>query len=376
MEENALENALTQIQAWFVNGEFEKVKQGCEEIIKIAPNNSIAQDLLQKAQEGLGQTTEPETPAPAPPIPEPMPTTEPVPTPEPTAPPIEPVKPPMPPVEPVTPIETPIEDPFGGSMPAPVADEPPMPETVTPTEESFTPEPVEEEHHRQHSLIVNVIILLLLIGIGIGGVYTYQAIFNNDNADDTTTSPIQDVLDEEADEETIDEEIVNEEEIDDEIIEEETDEEEIVNPDAESRNNQRLADLTKIEESLLQYYSEHKQYPSVEEIKSVLIDEDLLESLPVAPLENEAYFYAVYDTDLGPSQDYVLSGYFENEDGTSAPWSTGGNVLTYTDYNDLAQENVTILTDDLTEKEYLNFQEEVETSEDEETEERVRVPRS
>src|SRR3989338_5803773 len=54
-----LENALKQIQNWFVSGDFEKVKQGCEEILKIAPNNSIAQDLLAKTKGATGNETIP-----------------------------------------------------------------------------------------------------------------------------------------------------------------------------------------------------------------------------------------------------------------------------------------------------------------------------
>jgi len=373
MEENALENALKQIQTWFVNGEFAKVKQGCEEILQLSPDNSIAQDLLKKANEGLGAAEEP-TFEPTPPPPDNQaPNLEatgrdetPEVAPEPET------------LEPIIPSEPTI---------TPEA-EPPLPETVI-SEEPTPTEPVAEEPAHPHSIIINVVILLVLVAFGIGGVYAYQAFFKNDDdlevsLDETDEKPIEEVIEEEV--LTEEEVVIDEELVEEEIVLEEEVAAEIKN-DAETRNTQRLTDLSEVEEALIQYYENHKQYPSVEEILTVLIDEELLEELPSAPLENKAYVYAVYDTDLGPGQAYILSAEFENEDGSFSPWSTGENILTYTDYNDVTQENVTILTTDMTEEEYLTHaaeaevevevEVEVETEVEEvETEERVRVPRS
>ncbi len=384
-DQSTLENALKQIQAWFVNGEFEKVKRGCTEILQISPDNSIAQDLLQKAEEALGGTGESSAPT----------QTEEAPTPKRG---INPSAIPTAATEQVLPSGDSLEIPAMAEMeaesepipepqPEPVA-EPPMPEQVTAetagTEEAIpmpaAEEPHEEEHHRTHSLIVNIGILVALIVLGIVGVYAYQAV-KGGGEDNATPDPI--IEEDIAEDEIIEDDgkgETDEEEIVEEIIEEEILE---ADPDAEKRNNQRLTDLTSVENALIYYYDAHKQYPTTAEINTFLIDEGFIESIPVAPQVGEVYFYAVYDTDLGPAQTYILSGIFENEDGTLSPWSTGASALEYPEFQDVSLEEVTILSETLTEEEYLEAAIEIEVEieeveievEEEETEERVRVPR-
>lgn len=336
MEENtnALENALKQIQAWFVNGEFEKVKQGCEEILQLSPNNSIAQDLLQKSKEAhstIGQAVH------APEIP---PLTETFTEPEPPMPlTIPEPEPPMP--EPVI-----IPEPNGQAIPMPAASE----------------EPNIEEHSRPHSLIVNLVILGVLIILGIVGVYAYQAIKGTPEENTTTVTP------------PTEETVVN----DNTDGKGETTEDNTDSINAEERNNQRLLDLTSVENALIYYYDAHKKYPLASEINIFLIDEGFIEAMPVPPTDNETYFYAVYDTDLGPAQAYILSGNFENEDGTFAPWSTGASSLNYPDYQDITLDNVTILSETITEETIVPSEEPVTPTEEitvPATEERVRVPR-
>ncbi len=362
MEENALESALKQIQAWFVNGEFEKAKQGCEEVLTASPDNSIAQDLLQKANEALGNAGE--EPTPEPPMPEPV--AEPIPEPPPAPGPPPPPRPPL-----GFPPQKEISEPTEGGIPEDLLQpepEAPLPEQIvqepSPTDTAETPAAPEEEHHKSHSLIVNIAILVGLIVVGIALVYGYQAMSGGkDEAADV-------------EETVIEEEMIEEEElVEDEIVEEEvTEEEEIFEEELVEEDNgdtQRMADLSQLGAALLNHYDEHKQYPSIDEVNTVL------ETLPVGP-DGELYFYAVYDNDLGPNQVYLLSTELANGE----VWSTGGNALEYTDFRDLEQDHVTVLHESMTEAEYLEAMAEAEETEEvveDETEEeesdRERVPR-
>ena len=348
-----LENALKQIQNWFVSGDFAKVKQGCEEVLKAAPNNSIAQDLLKKAGEALATLPEP----PMPPMPEPVE----APTPEPVA---EPAPLPGPTTEttdelpdapgtmpayefsadgpaasPVPPMPEPVEAP----MPEPVAVPPmPMPEAPIPEpiphEEASEIEPIPEEHHKGKSLIVNLIILLVVIALGVGGVYGYHTFFGDDAEDtpsnQTETTPQETEIEEDG-------KPGNQEDV---ITEKEEEEEEEAKDTPETRNEQRKNDLTKIETALSQYYNDFREYPLPSEIQTILVDKGYLAELPAPPTTEEQYVYAVYGTPLGPLQVFILSAEFEEDEGVSI-WSLGGNEKEYTDFRDLTKENVVALNE-------------------------------
>lgn len=372
MEENTpassssspLENALRQIQGWFVSGDFVKVKQGCEEILKIAPNNSIAQDLLKKAEEALAKmqtspagSTPPNVAASAA-TPPPMT----IPTP-----PLAATAPELHGTENTIPLAGgPTPDPYDLGIPMmnQESSKMPIPDTLhTPVDE--------DDHHKTHSLIVNLVILLAILCLGIGGIYAYKTFFGKEEAPENQ-SP---VTNEEAEE--------TEQPLEEEIPEE-TSEEPETEPEtnseaeeAEQRNEQRLTDLTEIEAGLIEFYDQYKRYPDAEEVNTILIENDFLETMPAAPLEGEVYMYAVYDTNLGPAQTYVLSAEFENEDGTKEIWSTGGNTIEYTDFRDLSQTNVTVVHPTLTEEEYLETDSESpEEIPEEEEEPKPRVPRT
>ncbi|MFA5843043.1 MAG: hypothetical protein WC882_05270 [Candidatus Gracilibacteria bacterium] len=308
---NPIEGALKQIQNWFVSGDFEKVKQGCEEILHVAPNNSIAQDLLKKADEKLGKTTE-------------MSTSEPSPIPS---------------------HEMPIES-IPGMPPDDIDDDLiSSPTGAVPPEEMQDLEDLEKKN--PSTLFINLLILAGLFILGIGLVYGYETFIKDSDqpvVENTTT-------DESTDESTIDETIIDQT-TPDEIITDETPPTETENT-ATTRNEKRLIDLETIEKALIEYYDANKQYPTADTINTVLVEQGFLSELPL-PLKKDIYTYAVYENTLGPNQDYILSAPFENDDKTIGSWTTGGNRFEHADYNDLSQPNVTILDPTMTEEEYLN----------------------
>ncbi len=291
-----LETALRQIQTWFVNGDFEKVKQGCREVLSIAPNNSIAQDLLNRASQSelsLSPT----------PVPEPTPPSE------------------------------------------PILEEPPMPEMISkldltpPSSEPPTPAiSPHDEHdlHHTHSLAINIAILVGIVVVGILGIYGYNAFLKGDDE----TPPVQE---ENAEEQPVDE---------DETVIVPEEPSETPAPDLttwQGRNEQRSEDLSKLEQALILYFDEFKKYPNTDEISTVLA------ALPTPPNDGEAYVYAVYGNDIGADQVFVLSAEFEQENGEKTVWSTGGSPNEYPDYRDVAAPHVTIIHPNMTELDYLEF---------------------
>lgn len=338
---NPIEGALKQIQSWFVSGDFEKVKQGCEEILHVSPHNSIAQDLLAKANEKLGKTTK---------MPNLIPTPEP--SPIPTASYNEP--------NPVLSHEMPTES-IPGMIPSNDVDDDIIasPTGAIPPEEMQDLEEGQKEK-KPRTLFINLGILAGLFILGIGLVYGYNAFFKDSDqpvVEDTT--PDESMTEEIVTDESTPDETVIDETVPDEVTTDETTPDEVI-PDETStddtasiRNEKRLADLETIEKALLEYYDTNKQYPSADTVNTVLVEQGFLTELP-APLEGDVYTYAVYENTLGPNQDYILSAPFENDNGTIGDWTTGGNRFDHADYNDVSQSNVTLLHPTMTEEEYLN----------------------
>jgi len=306
---NPIEGALKQIQSWFVSGDFEKVKQGCEEILHVSPHNSIAQDLLVKAEEKLGKNTT-------------TPTFEPSPIPS---------------------HEMPTEAIPGMASSSNDIDD----DLIASPTGAIPPEEMEDieiqEEKKPHTLFINLGILAGLFVLGIGLVYGYNAFFKEESTTDDS------VTDETVTDETTPDETVTDETTPDETV---TDETSTIDT-ASTRNEKRLANLEAIEKALIEYYDTNKQYPTADTVNTVLVEQEFLTELPT-PLEGDVYTYAVYENTLGPNQDYILSAPFENDDKTIGTWTTGGNRFEHTDYNNLSQLNVTILHPTMTEEEYLN----------------------
>lgn len=338
--QSPLESALKQLQTWFVEGQFEKVKQGCQEVLQAAPHNSIAQDLFKKAEEGMSKTAT-ETDIDTAPAQSPKLMNE----------------PPGVPAE-----EHSLPPPFPESQPTkklkPLVSEPEL-ET-------------EPEIHHGKSIAINIAILIAIILIGIAGVYAYDTFFRNTNTNENSRETTE--------EETLlneTEEITNTEEIEEsqEFEENEKDAETTTIAEESSidtRNEERLSELTQIETALIKYYESNKRYPEASEVGSALLNGGFLEEIPVGPLENEVYLYAVFDNELGENQVYILTAVFENPDGSTSEWTTGGSIQEFPDYNNIEFENVTILHPTLNEADYLDFNQNL-APENTETE---RVPRS
>ena len=330
IDSNALENALKQIQTWFVNGEFEKVIKGCQEILNAAPSNSIAQDLLKKAQESIkAPVWSDDIPTPAAIEPEAA----------------------FIPTQPMPELVMPIE---------PIA-EPPMPESITPIEMPASSDSV-PEHHKVHSMIVNLGILIGIVGVGFGMVWAYHAFFGNDTPSASIT-PQDNVQTEPSD--TLEPDGKP-------GIEDNTEEPTVVENNLDTldtmdtRNAKRSNDLSLIENALIKYYETSKQYPDADTLKEQLAN-GILEALPMPPTKDEAYMYAVYSTSLGPNQVYILSGEFEEPDGSKTIWSPGENAKDYADYRDDTKPNVIAI---------VNTEEETEEEIEPTTPTPVRVPRT
>lgn len=290
IKNDQLANALKQIQGWFVNGEFDKVKRGCEEVLTIAPTNSIAQDLKKRAEEALAPSAPAAQPSPTTPPPPPPP------TPMPGANPLEVAMPPMP--EPM-----------------------PMPMPIITTEETKP---------RWHSLAINLGILLGIVVLGIGGVFTYHALFK----DTPTPEVVETVPTPEAEPEETDGKPGTEEETPS------------TEPEAATRNTERSQELGNIESALIRYYNVNKKYPQSSEVENELLASGFLTEIPTPPTAKETYVYAVYDTQLGPQQVFVLSAEFEEEDGTVNFWTLGGTMEAFPDYRDTSKPHVKVLTAD------------------------------
>ncbi len=396
---NALENALKQIQAWFVNGEFDKVIQGCNEILKSVPNNSIAQDLLKKAEESKNPPPPPPPPTPAPastpdptpapaeeiptppaqnpepipaPIPEPpapaaapLPTAEPSALPGPPPPPGAPIPTPLPAAEPDAlpgpppppgaPIPAPLPTAEPGALPGPPP--PPGAPLPMPTPDMPIPAPLPmpagnvpipmpassvPEHHKKHSLIVNMAILAGIILIGFALVWGYHTFLGDDTTEETPAitddngTATDDII--EPDGKPGPAEDISDDETEEEITEETT------ASTLEERNAQRNDDLSTLESALIQYYDEYKEYPEADMLDDSLVSYELIDAIPVPPNPGESYIYAVYSTPVGANQSFILSGEFEEDNGESTLWSTGENIEEHPDYRDETQPNVIAIT--------------------------------
>ncbi|HCW32800.1 MAG: hypothetical protein UT55_C0061G0008 [Candidatus Peregrinibacteria bacterium GW2011_GWE2_39_6] len=363
-ESSALENALKQIQNWFVSGDFEKVKQGCSEVLHIAPNNSIAQDLLKKAEEALVMSTSTATEAtPAIPI---MPAAAPISEPITTGSELSHQ-------EQITPKSDQLISDQPKQIPTTSYDLGIPPDSVNPISSVAIPMPEAESHHKLHSFLVNLIIIGGIVLVGVGGVFGYQALFgkntdnitnNQDNTPDQVAQNNQKPTDSSQTQETP-------------AIDKTPNSIDIEATEMETRNNQRLSDLTTIEEALIQYYEKNQSYPSADEASTVMIEEDFLSQMPTPPNDNEVYFYAVYNNEIGDNQIYILSAYFEDENEATEIWSTGGSTNDFTDFTDVSKDNVTIISPNMTEDDYLkSLNPSTDTPTNQPTETGGRVPRS
>ncbi|EKD48058.1 MAG: hypothetical protein ACD_65C00139G0002 [uncultured bacterium] len=181
---------------------------------------------------------------------------------------------------------------------------PKLEETIISTETPIAKKP-------SHGILLNLIAIILIAAIIGGGVFIYFKIFGNKIE---KTAPEKEPVTEEQPKEEVSE--------------------------TEIRNNQRLADLQIIEESVEKYFEENSSYPDTNELVALLGDE-----MPYDPMDGQtdsagnvfAYSYAGYETE------YILAGLFEEETENTI-LTTGASVNDHPDYRDEASENVIFIT--------------------------------
>ena len=314
MEDNqqpqiSVTQALNQIQSWLNAGEFDKVIQGCGEILELEPGNQRALSLMKQAEEKRHATPEPK-PTPEPefskltdePEPEPEPTPEPEPEPEPepkpefTPPPVTPEKPFSP--DRVEPEEDPLEK----------------------LQAESKPEMFEKPSHsgEKRKLFLAMLIPAVLVVIVGGSVIWYLA--NEDR---------EDIIDE----------IVETEERDTTYLED---------------NEERVEDLTLMAKALEVYEAEEGEFPEPKDIESVLLDSAYFDEIPVDARQDDfdkagkvmGYTYAVYDTIAGENTAYIISALFEDSRGFGYAWTRGASTKNYEDYRDTDEDHVTFVGGD------------------------------
>lgn len=117
------------------------------------------------------------------------------------------------------------------------------------------------------------------------------------------------------------------------------------------RNQQRLADLTELENAVKEAYKRDHTYPVAATLEETLTNGGFIEKIPEDPRAGEKdvngtifhYMYAVYDNVKGDRQEYILSGIFEENTGENIVWTLGGNTTDHTDYRDDSLPNVAVV---------------------------------
>ena len=271
MDENtsiSITQALNHIQSWINAGEYEKVVQGCMEILEIEPGNQRALALMKIAEEkradGLTSPVEPQA----------------------------------------------VEDPLSHL------------EVETPQAEPNQPFERESETLDKRKLFMAMLIPAVLVVFLGGGLIWFLT--NRDR------------------EETIADNISNN----------------ISNLPTDTSyledNEDRVQDLTQMGKIIENYKIANGEYPTVDEIESILVKSDDLNKVPTDPKQGEVdeegkafgYVYAVYDSSFGKErQYYILSALFEDSEGVGSSWNVGESTKNYDDYRDVGENNVTFIGD-------------------------------
>lgn len=111
------------------------------------------------------------------------------------------------------------------------------------------------------------------------------------------------------------------------------------------RNEQRLTDLTNVQNALKEAYKRDHAYPTAETVNDTLENGGFIDDIPHDPLNTDtfSYMYAVYDNVKGERQEYILSGIFEENNGENIVWTLGAKATEHTDYRDDTLDHVTAL---------------------------------
>lgn len=289
--EISIAQALNHVQSWLNAGEYDKVIQGCQEILQIEPGNARATALMKLAEERRMAQVKNE------PMPEgePMREAEPMPDPKP---------------EPA-----PAKDPLASLQ----VEEAPMHPAASNFELPPEEEP-DEDHFEKRKLFLAMLIPAVLVVLIGGAAIWWMA--NRDRENE-----IQD-------------NITNEDPAEDQSYLEE--------------NDQRIDELQKMVKIIEAYKIENGEYPSLTKIESVLAKSDEFNKIPSDPRQGEidkagqafGYIYAVYAGVGGENSVYILSALFEDDKGFGTAWAQGAPIKNYPDFRDYSEDNVTFIGGD------------------------------
>lgn len=286
--EISIAQALNHVQSWLNAGEYDKVIQGCQEILQIEPGNARATALMKLAEERRMADVKGE----------PMPESAPMPEPEPT---------PAPQTEPA-------KDPLASLQVEEAPTHKSMHDFELPPEEDEDEDPFEKRKLFLAMLIPAV--LVVLIG---GGAIWWLAIRDREEE-------IDEIINDEPEED------VNYLEENDQRVE---DIQKMVSVIEEYHaENGEYPSLTKVE-AVLAKSDEFTKIPS--DPRQGEIDK---------AGQAFGYIYAVYEGIGGENSVYILSALFEDDQGFGTPWAQGAPIKNYPDFRDYEEDNVTFIGGD------------------------------
>lgn len=285
MDQNpiSITQALNHIQSWLNAGEYDKVIQGCTEILEMEPTNTRALALMKLAEEKRHQATQaPSTPTP-------------VPTPQPKA--------------------TPINDPLAHLQ----VENLPSFQTQRHSE-SRLKEPDAVDKRQLFLAMLIPAILVVILGGGVIWLLSdhkrEETVSENSSTDlvDTTKNT--------------------------EYLDNNTERVESITQIAKALEAYKLKNgaypaASQIGSILVQSteFSKIPKDPRQGEVDKAG--------------ERFGYVYAVYDSQFGKTnQYYVLSALFEDSKGFGSPWSVGESIKNHTDYRDVLKDNVSFIGGD------------------------------
>ncbi|QQR55386.1 hypothetical protein IPG41_02420 [Candidatus Peregrinibacteria bacterium] len=291
----SLTQALNHIQSWLNAGEYDKVIQGCSEILEMEPENSRALALMKMAEQRRHEATMAPSSAPQ------------------NGTPLAPNNDPLANLQVEERQEANEARPPFEAMPAPSAAT--SRESAVPLREEFN-----ESLDKRKLFLAMLVPAVLVVVLG-GSLIWYLAdrernetIAGNGNSDVNQSVPVDTAY------------------LDD--------------------NEERVEQMTAIS-SVIEAYRQNKgKYPEADDLERILVESDEFSEVPSDPKQGEVdvegkpfgYMYAVYDSKFGKSnQYYILSALFEDSKGVGYEWNVGESVKNYENYRDIAQDNVSFI---------------------------------
>lgn len=278
--------ALNHVQSWLNAGEYDKVIQGCQEVLQIEPGNARALSLMRQAEERRHNEVMGHSPH--------SPDTHD------SANQKEPTQEEESPVDPLASLQ--------------VEKRPEEPEVFLPEEED------ESDYSEKRKLFLAMMIPAVVVVLLGGTAIWWMA--NRDR------------------EETIEDNLTDEEEVEDLTYLEQNDQrvedmEKMITAIEDYKvENGAYPSLSQVEGALTQS-DEFEVIPS--DPRQGEIDK---------AGQAFGYIYAVYDGIGGENSVYILSALFEDNSGFGTPWAQGATIKNYPDYRDYEEENVTFIGGD------------------------------